>query len=221
MRPASVSLSDYCELPPEEMAAHAASFYDKMRRRRSVRAFSDRSVPRGVIEDCLCTAGTAPSGANMQPWHFVVVCDPEVKRRIREAAEERERAFYAGGASQEWLEALAPLETGPDKSFLEEAPCLIVVFARPYSLASDGGKIQHYYVSRSVGLATGLLIAAIHNAGLASLPYTPSPMGFLRELLGRPANERPYLVLVVGYPASDARVPALDKKPLSEIATFV
>jgi nitroreductase len=203
------------------MQARASTFYDEMRRRRTVREFSDRPVPRSVIEACLRTAGTAPSGANQQPWHFVAVSDPAVKSHIRQAAEAEEREFYERRASQEWLDALAPLGTDAHKPFLEIAPYLIAIFAQTYGMGADGGKIKHYYVTESVGIATGLLIAALHHAGLATLTHTPSPMGFLNEILGRPANERPFLLLVVGYPAENAQVPAITKKALEEIATFV
>jgi nitroreductase len=202
------------------MQARASTFYDEMRR-RTVREFSDRPVPRSVIEACLRTAGTAPSGANQQPWHFVAVSDPAVKSHIRQAAEAEEREFYERRASQEWLDALAPLGTDAHKPFLEIAPYLIAIFAQTYGMGADGGKIKHYYVTESVGIATGLLIAALHHAGLATLTHTPSPMGFLNEILGRPANERPFLLLVVGYPAENAQVPAITKKALEEIATFV
>jgi len=211
----------YREYPVAEMAQRAAAFHAEMRRRRSVRHFSDRPVPREVIEECLRATGTAPSGANMQPWHFVAVSDPAVKRQIRLAAEEGERAFYARRAPQAWLDALAPLGTDARKPFLETAPYLIAVFAQRYGLAADGSRIPHYYVRTSVGIATGILITALHHAGLVTLTYTPSPMGFLREILGRPPNERPLLLVVTGYPAADARVPEVGKKPLSEIATFV
>jgi iodotyrosine deiodinase len=216
-----VPLSQYHQYPVEEMKQRAADFYADMRRRRTVRQFSQRPVPREIIETCLRAAGTAPSGANRQPWHFVVVTDPEIKRQIREAAEAEERAFYAGRAPEEWLEALAPLGTSADKPFLETAPYLIVVFAQNYGLDPDGQKIKHYYVSESVGIATGILITAIHQAGLVSLTHTPSPMNFLGEILGRPANERPFLILVVGYPAEGVMVPAIRKKSLEEIATFI
>jgi nitroreductase len=211
----------YQEVPPDEMRRRAAAFHADMRRRRSVRQFSGRPVHRSIIEDCLLAAGGAPSGANMQPWHFVAVGDPAVKRRIRAAAEEEERAFYAGRAPQDWLDALAPLGTDADKPFLEIAPWLIVIFAQSYGLRPGGARVKHYYVSESVGIATGVLIAALHQAGLASLTHTPSPMGFLNGILGRPDNERPFLVLVAGYPAEDARVPAIEKKTLADIATFM
>lgn len=212
---------DFRELPPEQMRQRAAEFYAEIRRRRTVRDFSGRPVERAIIEDALRAAGTAPNGANLQPWHFVVVQDTEVKRRIREAAEQEERAFYGGRASEEWLEALAPLGTGWQKPFLETAPYLIAVFAQAYGVKADGSREKHYYVQESVGIATGFLIAALHHAGLATLTHTPSPMGFLNAELRRPANERPFLILVTGYPASGATVPAITKKPLSEIATFV
>jgi nitroreductase len=214
-------LSSYRQYPADEMRRRARAFCADMQRRRSVRHFSGRPVPREVIEDCLRAAGTAPSGANMQPWHFCIVSDLAIKRQIREAAEERERAFYAERASEEWLDALAPLGTDASKPFLDMAPYLIVIFCQRYGLTPEGDKVQHYYVSRSVGIATGILISAVHNAGLVSLTYTPSPMNFLNELLGRPQNERPFLILVVGYPASDVEVPQIEKKSLSQIATFM
>jgi nitroreductase len=219
--PNYAGLPNYREYPVEEMIRRATEFHTDLARRRSVRQFSDRPVPRAVIEHCVRAAGTAPSGANMQPWTFVVVTDAEVKRRIRAGAEEQERALYEHRASEEWLEALAPLETDAHKPFLEHAPYLIVIFAQRYGLAADGSTIKHYYVTESVGIATGMLVAAIHQAGLSALTYTPSPMKFLTEILGRPANERPFLLLAVGYPAEDATVPELEKKPLDEIATFV
>jgi nitroreductase len=212
---------DFAEHPVEEMARRAAEFRAEMQRRRSVRHFSDRPVPRAIIEDCLRVANSAPSGANKQPWHFVVISDPETKRRIRAAAEAEERAFYEQRAPQEWLGDLAPLGTGPDKPFLETAPYLIAIFARRYGVRPDGSKEQHYYVQESVGIATGMLIAALHHAGLATLTHTPSPMNFLSEILGRTSNERPFLLLVMGYPAPDATVPALSKKPLEEVVTFI
>ena len=211
----------YREYPPDEMQQRAASFCALMQRRRSVRDFSSRPVPHEIIEDCLLTAGSAPNGANMQPWHFVAVSDPALKRRIREAAEQEEYEFYHGRAGDEWLEALSPLGTDFQKPFLETAPYLIVIFAQKYGLAPDGGKVKHYYVNESVGIATGLLVAAIHNAGLAALTYTPSRMSFLNQMLERPENERPFLVLVVGYPAEGVMVPDIGKKPLAEIATFL
>jgi nitroreductase len=203
------------------MKRRAADFYADMRRRRTVRHFSDRPVPREIIEDCLRAAGTAPSGANLQPWHFVVVGDPTIKKQIREAAEEEERAFYRERAPQEWLQALAPLGTDEHKPFLETAPYLIVVFLESYGFTPEGQRIKHYYAMESVGIATGMLVTAVHNAGLVSLTHTPSPMGFLGKILNRPSNERAFLILVVGYPTEDAEVPVITKKPLDEIATFV
>jgi nitroreductase len=205
----------------KEMNHRAAEFCDEMRHRRSIRQFSSRPVPREVIEHCLRAAGAAPSGANMQPWSFVVVSDPAVKQRIREGAEKQEQALYEHRASEEWLEALAPLGTDAHKPFLEQAPYLIVIFAQRHGLAPDGSKVKHYYVSESVGIATGILLTVIHHAGLAALTYTPSPMQFLSEILERPPNERPFLVLAVGHPAEDTRVPDIQKKTLDEIATWV
>jgi iodotyrosine deiodinase len=211
---------DFCELDPSDMSARAAQFYSTMKRRRTVRTFSPRPIPDGVLENCLLAAGTAPSGANHQPWHFAVVSSPEMKRSIRIAAEEEERAFYAGRAPQEWLDALAPLGTDAHKPFLEEAPVLIAIFAQNFTLGQSGDKKKNYYIQESVGIATGFLIAALHHSGLCCLTHTPSPMGFLREKLGRPAHERPFLLLVVGYPAEGVQVPAIGKKSLAEIASF-
>ena len=219
--PTFIPLAQYREYPVDEMQRRAAAFYAEMNRRRTVRDFADRPVPRDVIENCLRAANTAPSGANKQPWHFVVVSDPAVKRQIREAAEAEEREFYARRATAEWLDDLAALGTGWQKPFLETAPYLIAIFAQSTSRGPDGEKLKNYYVSESVGLATGLLIAAIHHAGLVSLTHTPSPMHFLSTILGRPDNERPFLLLVVGYPAADARVPDIQRKPLDAIATFI
>jgi len=213
--------TDYQEYPVADMRERADALYAEMRRRRSVRHFSDRPVPRAIIETCVRIAGTAPNGANLQPWHFVVVSDPVVKQRIRLAAEEEERSFYDGRAPQEWLDALAPLGTDASKPFLESAPYLIAIFAQTYGVAAGGSRVKHYYVTESVGIATGFLIVALHHAGLATLTHTPSPMGFLNEILERPANERPFLLLVAGYPAEDVTVPVITKKPLDAIATFV
>ena len=201
------------------MADRAASFYAEMNRRRTTRHFSDRPVAREVIEQCLRTAGTAPSGAHQQPWHFVAIQDSAIKARVRVAAETSERDFYAS-APAEWLDALAPLGTDAVKPYLETAPWLIAVFAERYGVNEDGSRRTHYYVNESVGIATGFLLAALHHAGLVALTHTPSPMGFLREVLGRPENERPVLLVVVGYPAPNARVPRLARKPLADIATI-
>jgi iodotyrosine deiodinase len=219
--PRLVPLHGYSELPVDEMRRRTQSFLETMRGRRTVRDFSDRPVPRDIIERCIETAGTAPSGANRQPWRFVVVGDAVLKRHIREAAEEEERAFYAHRAPPEWLGALAGLGTDEHKPFLERAPWLIVIFAESYQAGPDGTSAKNYYVTESVGIATGLLIAALHHAGLVSLTHTPSPMRFLNGLLGRPENERPFLILVVGFPDGDARVPVITKKGLEDIAVFV
>jgi nitroreductase len=219
--PTYVALDDYLEYPPEEMERRAAALHAELKRRRTVRQFSDRPVPRSIVEECLRAAATAPSGANVQPYHFVVIGDPATKRRIRVAAEEREQAFYEHRAPEEWLALLNPLGTGPDKPFLEVAPCLIAIFVQRSGQMADGRKVKYPYAVESTGIATGTLITALHHAGLVSLPYTPSPMGFLNEILGRPANERPFLVLVVGYPAPGALVPHLTKKALAELATFI
>ncbi len=213
--------TSYQEYPADEMKRRAAEFYIDVRRRRSVREFSERPVPREVLEDCLRSAGTAPNGANMQPWHFAVVSDAELKRRIRLGAEKEERDFYHHRITPEMLEALAPLGTDANKPFLEAAPHLIVIFSQSHGVLPDGRKVKHYYVQESVGIATGMLVAALHHAGLASLVHTPSPMGFLNDILDRPSHERPLLILVVGYPAENARVPRIAKKPLAEIATFL
>ena len=216
-----VPFTSYREYPLKEMRERAVTFREEMLRRRTLRYFSERSVPREVIEDCLIVAGSAPSGANLQPWHFVVVSDPAIKRRIRVAAEKEEQEFYLKRAPQEWLDALAPLGTDEHKPYLETAPYLIVIFAQSYGLLPDGRKVKNYYVQESVGIAAGMLITAIHHAGLVSLTHTPSPMGFLNDILGRPSREKPFLVLVVGYPADHAVVPDIGKKPLEEIATFL
>ena len=216
-----IPYSTYREYPLAEMQERAQTFRKEMERRRTIRTFSNRPVPREIIEECLLTAGTAPNGANMQPWHFVVVSDPKVKKQIREGAEKEEREFYERRASEEWLEALASLGTDWRKPFLEEAPYLIVIFGLSNTILPDGEKRKNYYVTESVGIATGMLITAIHHAGLASLTHTPSPMAFLNKILKRPSNERPFLVLVVGYPAEGTTVPDISKKPLDEITTFV
>jgi iodotyrosine deiodinase len=219
--PIFLPLTTYREFSAQEMARRAKSFRDEMLRRRSVRQFSSRAVSREVIEDCLCVAQNAPSGANQQPWHFVVVSDAEVKRKIRVAAEEEEHRFYHERAPKEWLEALAPLGTDENKPYLETAPYLIVIFAQHYGVTTDGRKVKNYYVSESVGIAAGMLISAIHVAGLVTLTHTPSPMGFLNRILGRPPQEKPFLVLVVGYPAREACVPEISKKSSEDTLTFL
>ena len=220
-QPAFAPLETFVEYPVEEMRRRAAEFYATAGRRRTVRAFSDRPVPREIIEDCIRTAGTAPSGAHLQPWRFVVVSDPATKSRIRSEAEKEEHEFYSHRAPADWLKALAPLGTDENKSFLEIAPYLIVVFAERHGVNADGTQVKHYYAQESVGIATGMLISALHYSGLATLTHTPSPMGFLNDILERPQNERPFLNLVVGYPAAGVEVPVLRRKALTEIATFV
>ena len=217
----TVPLATYREYSVEEMRERVERFYTDMARRRTVREFSDRPVPRDIIETALKAAGTAPSGANQQPWHFVVVSSSETRKKIREAAEMEEREFYEHRASPEWLAALEPLGTDSSKPFLETAPYLIAVFLQKYGRLEDGRKVKHYYPTESTGLATGMLITALHQAGLATLTHTPSPMKFLNEILGRPVSERPFLLLVVGYPADDARVPDIERKDLAEFTTFI
>ncbi len=217
----TVPLDDYREYPIDEMRKRLAEFYDDIRRRRTVREFSGRPVARDIIETALQAAGTAPSGANLQPWHFVVISGARTKKKIREAAEVEEREFYAHRASPEWLAALEPLGTDSNKPFLETAPYLIAVFLKKYDRLADGRKVKHYYPTESTGLATGILITALHRAGLATLTHTPSPMKFLNEILGRPTNERPFLLLVTGYPADDAQVPDIGRKALDEFVSFV
>ena len=217
----SIPLPQYREYPVEEMRQRLNDFYKDISRRRTVRDFSDRPVPRDIIETALKVANTAPSGANLQPWHFAVVSGPETKRKIREAAEVEEREFYTHRASEEWLAALEPLGTDDRKPFLETAPYLVAVFLQKYGQLPDGRKVKHYYPTESTGLATGLLITALHVAGLATLTHTPSPMKFLNEILGRPTSERPFLLLVVGYPADDAHVPDIKRKSLEEFTSFI
>ncbi len=217
-----IPLPGYRERAEDEMTRRARDFHAELRRRRTVRHFSSRPVARAIIDECLGAATTAPSGANLQPWHFVVVGDPQTKRRIRDAAEEEERLFYRQRAPQEWLDALAPLGTDENKPFLETAPWLIAVFAQKHGRLPDGRKVKHYYPSESVGLATGMLIAALHVAGLATLTHTPSPMAFLNGILERPKSaERPFLLLVAGYPAGNATVPDIGRKPLDEVVSYV
>ena len=217
----TIPLESYREYPVDEMRERVEAFYTEINRRRTVREFSDRAVPRDIIETALKAAGTAPSGANLQPWHFVVVSGAEARKKIRGAAEIEEREFYEHRASPEWLAALKPLGTDSAKPFLETAPYLIAIFLQKYGHLEDGRKVKHYYPVESTGIATGILITALHEAGLATLTHTPSPMKFLNEILDRPTSERPFLLLVVGYPADDARVPDIRRKELGEFATFV
>ncbi|MFM7335850.1 MAG: nitroreductase family protein [Tabrizicola sp.] len=215
----ALPLPDRVQMEQEASLQAAETFLAYMRKRHSVRDYSPRPVPEAVIAACIAAAGTAPSGANHQPWHFVAISDPAMKSRIREGAEEEERAFYAGGACDEWLAALEPIGTGVSKPHLTDAPWLIVVFAQRYGMTTDGDRYKNYYVPESVGIATGLLITAIHHAGLVCLEHTPNPMKFLGPLCGRPDHEKPVMILPVGYPADTATVPevAKRKKPLDQI----
>jgi len=219
---ATLPYSDLPQLTGAERIERAREFHDLIAKRRTCRMFSDRRVPREVIEHAILAAGSAPSGANHQPWHFAVVTSPDLKQRIRVAAEEEERAFYAGKAGQEWLAALEPLGTDEDKSFLEIAPYLIIVFGQRRGGLVPGDRKQNYYVTESVGIACGLLLATLHGAGVATLTHTPSPMGFLREICGRPADEKPLMIIVAGLPADDATIPeyATRKKPLEQISSW-
>jgi nitroreductase len=204
-----------------EMKQRSRAFMEELARRRSVRDFSRRPVEKEVVQNCVQTASFAPSGANMQPWHFVVIGAAETKRRIRQAAEKEEQEFYSRRAPEEWLDALAPLGTNPDKPLLVDAPYLIAVFAQRYGTTKAGERVRHYYVSESVGIAVGFLLAAIHHAGLVAAIHTPMQMGFLNDILDVPQNERAYLLLAVGYPAPDAKVPDIQKKALNEVCTFI
>lgn len=218
MKNTFIPLANYERPEPAEMAQRASTFYELMCKRRTVREFSSDPIPDEVINDCLLTAGTAPSGANQQPWHFAVVKDKALKSVIREGAEKEEREFYAGRAGDTWLETLEPLGTNADKPFLEIAPVLIAIFEQKYAL-ENGKKIKHYYAKESTGIATGILITALHNAGLVTLTHTPSPMNFLGEILRRPQGERPFLLLVAGYPADNVTVPDITKKSLDDISS--
>lgn len=213
--------SDYVKYPEEEMITRSRNYYQHLNKRRTIREFSDKEVPLEVIKNCILTAGTAPNGAHHQPWHFVVVSNPEVKKEIRQASEEEERKFYDGGVPEAWTETLKPLGTHSEKKFLDTAPYLIIIFEEKYGVLADGTKIKNYYVNESVGIATGMLVSAVHNAGLASVTYTPLHMKFLNKILNRPKNERAFLILPVGYPADNAVIPNLKRKILDEIATFI
>ncbi len=219
-KPNFLPLTSYKKFSEEEIIIRSKDFYEDIKRRRTVRDFSDETVPREVIDNCILAAGTAPSGANLQPWHFVVVSDIKIKKQIRKAAEEEEKEFYTKRAPKEWLDALAPLGTDEHKPFLEKAPFLIAIFAKSFDVLPDGRKVKQYYSQESVGIACGILITAVHNAGLVSLTHTPSPMSFLNKILERPSNERPFLLLVVGYPEECAKVPDIKKKLLEEIVTY-
>ena len=221
MRPRLVPAPKIANQSDDEILKHAKEFYETVQRRRTFRDFSDRPVPRKVIEYCIRAAGTAPSGANLQPWHFVAVSDPVVKQQIRIAAEKEEKEFYAQRAPKAWLEALAPLGTDSNKPFLEIAPWLIAVFAQPFRILTDGSRSPTYYAIESVGIATGILVTAVHSCGLVSLTHTPSPMGFLNWILGRPSYEKPFVLLVVGHPAENALVPDIGRKAVEKISSFV
>ncbi|MBA6223980.1 nitroreductase family protein [Colwellia sp. MB02u-18] len=219
----SSPLSDYIEYPPEEMLQRSAEFYENIKRRHSVRSFSDRLVEKQIIENCIKAAGTAPSGANHQPWHFVAINNIDVKKQIRQQAEIHESNFYQGRASEEWLDALKPLGTDAKKPYLEHAPWLIAVFSEKTGGVATADKNTNYYVHESVGIATGFLINALHSSGLVTLTHTPKPMSFLSKICGRDDNSRPYMLLIVGYPSEDATIPdhATTKKALADIATFL
>ena len=219
--PQHIPLEDQRSYSIEETVERTRNFYQEIKRRRTVRDFSDRPFPREVIDICILAAGTAPNGSNLQPWHFSVVENPDVKTAIRKAAEQEEEAFYNGKAPQAWLDALAPLGTDSSKPFLEIAPFLIVIFSKSHEQRDDGSTVKNYYANESTGIATGFLIAALHDAGLATLTHTPSPMKFLNKILHRPSHERPFVLLVGGYPTEDAVVPAISKKSLEEISDFI
>jgi nitroreductase len=218
-KPEFIPLKRRPPISENEMITNSNNFYIEMKERRTIRDFSDKPVPKEVIKNCIKTAGTAPSGANMQPWHFVVVSDPQIKKEIRIAAEKEEYDFYHNRAPEEWLNALAPFGTDEHKPFLETAPYLIVIFEQKYGVTENGQKVKHYFTAESVGIATGMLITALHRVGLATLTHTPSPMRFLNEILKRPENEKPFLLLVVGFPADKAQVPKIKRKTLNEITT--
>ncbi|MGI1999575.1 nitroreductase family protein [Shewanella frigidimarina] len=223
MTQAHLPLTDFIEYSPDEMLKRAQDNYQQVKRRHSIRAFSDRAVPQAIIEQCILAAGTAPNGANHQPWHFVAINSPQIKAQIRQQAEALEQAFYAGRAGEEWLDALKPLGTNADKPYLEHASWLIAVFSKKRTEES-GEQKSNYYVHESVGIATGFLIQALHYAGLGTLTHTPKPMSFLSKVCGRDNdNERPYMLIIAGYPADDATIPqhAMDKKNLNEICNFI
>ena len=217
-----LALPDRVQLSPDQATKASKDFLAYMQKRHSVRDYATSPVPREIIENIIATAASAPSGANRQPWHFVAVADPDMKAQIRAAAEEEEKSFYQGGAGDEWLSALEPIGTGVEKPHLTDAPWLIVVFAERYGLNPDGSRYKNYYINESVGIALGFLIAAIHNAGLVCLEHTPNPMKFLNTLCNRPINEKPVMVIPVGYPTETASIPAAakQKKPLDKVSSF-
>jgi iodotyrosine deiodinase len=220
-KPLFIPLEIYTQYTEDEMKQRAGDFYELLNKRRTVRNFSSKKISREIIENCVKAAGTAPSGANLQPWHFVIISDSKIKKKIREAAEKEEQEFYNKRAPKEWLNALKALGTTPEKSFLETAPFLIVVFSKSYDINSKGEKTKNHYPIESTGIACGLLITAIHYSGLAALTHTPSPMKFLNKILNRPVNEKPFLILVIGYPSKDAEVPDIKRKPLNKISSYV
>lgn len=222
MKYEALALPDRMNMSDDEMQVAADAFYDKMKRRHSVRDFTDRDVSKSVIEKCIQAAGTAPSGANHQPWHFIAISNPDVKHEIRLAAEEEERQFYAGGGGDEWIKALEPIGTTADKPHLDIAPWLIIVFAQRWGEFDDGTRYKNYYVPESVGIATGVLLTALHHSGLVTLTHTPNPMKFLNEKFDRPQSEKPVMIIAVGHPSDDATVPSVAKikKPLNEILTL-
>jgi len=221
MKDQFIPYADFARLSPDEMQKVSANFCERMKTRRTIREFSSESIPDNVIDNCIRAAGSAPSGANQQPWHFVVVKSADRKREIREAAEKEEREFYAGRAGDIWLDTLAPLGTDAEKPFLEAAPALIAIFEQKFHIDEKGDKVKHYYSKESTGIATGLLITALHQAGLCTLTHTPSPMNFLAEILERPQGERPFLLLVVGFPAEGVMVPDISRKALDDIRTNI
>lgn len=220
MKPKFEKLNDFPSFELSEMIQRSKEYFDFMNKRRTVRTYSPQKVPIALIENAIKTAGTAPSGANMQPWHFAIVIDSDIKRQIRIEAEKEEKEFYNTRAPKEWLDALRQFGTDEKKPFLETVPYLIVVFEKKHEVLADGNKIKHYYTKESVGIATGMLISALHNAGVATLTHTPSPMNFLSKILKRPDNEKPYLIVVAGFPDENTKVPKITRKKLSEIATF-
>ena len=220
-KPLFIPFKNYIRYSEDEMKQRSSDFYNLVNKRRTIRSFSDKKVPKEIIENCIKAAGTAPSGANLQPWHFVIIFDPKIKREIRIAAEKEEKEFYSKRAPQEWLDALKVLGTTPEKSFLETAPFLIAVFSKSYEINSKGAKTKNYYPVESTGIACGLLITAIHYSGLTALTHTPSPMKFLNKILNRPVNEKPFLILVVGYPSDNTEVPDIKRKSFEEISNFI
>ena len=221
MKPEFIPLNGYRLFDTDTMMERAKAFYNLAKLRRTVRDYSEKPVCRNVIDDCIRAAGTAPSGANMQPWHFAVAERGEIRSQLREAAEREEQEFYESKAPQEWLDALAPLGTDSNKPFLETAPYLIGIFVQNFGILPDGRRVKHYYATESVGIATGIMISALHHAGLATLTHTPSPMGFLNQIFQRPKNERPFLLLVTGQPDENALVPKIERQPLENICSTV